>query len=86
MTALVTVFMHVVSNPLEATASNDIALVEVVIGFFGRLEFVTSGVAAFTKTGEFVRQARSVVEEAKANTSSPLGSRIRINYVTPVSV
>ena len=37
---------------------------EVVVGFFGRLEFVTSGVAAFTKTGEFVRQARNVVDQA----------------------
>lgn len=33
---------------------------ETVVGFFGRLEYVTSGEAAFTKTTEFVRQARTV--------------------------
>jgi hypothetical protein len=70
MTALTTIFMHVVSKPLEQTASNDIALMEAVVGFFGRLEFVTSGVAAFTKTGEFVRQARKVVEKARGLASS----------------
>lgn len=35
---------------------------ETVVGFFGRLEYVTSGEAAFTKTTEFVRQARNVTD------------------------
>lgn len=63
MTALTTIFMHVVcSRPDETTTQNDIALMEVIVGFFGRLEYVTSGEAAFTKTTEFVRQARAVVK------------------------
>jgi hypothetical protein len=33
---------------------------ETVVGFFGRLEYVTLGEAAFTKTTEFVRQARNI--------------------------
>uniref|UniRef100_A0A8H7NBZ8 Uncharacterized protein n=1 Tax=Bionectria ochroleuca TaxID=29856 RepID=A0A8H7NBZ8_BIOOC len=33
---------------------------ETVVGFFGRLEYVTSGEAAFTKTTEFVRQAPNI--------------------------
>ena len=40
---------------------------ETVVGFFGRLEYVTSGEAAFTKTTEFVRQARSVVDNFRRN-------------------
>lgn len=47
---------------------------EVIVGFFGRLEYVTSGEAAFTKTTEFVRQARSVTDNAArahSNTTSP---------------
>ncbi|KAM5357065.1 hypothetical protein ACJZ2D_016656 [Fusarium nematophilum] len=61
-TALTTIFIHVASNPPSALTQSDIALMETVVGFFGRLEYVTSGEAAFTKTGEFVRQARSVAE------------------------
>jgi len=79
MTALVTIFMHVVCNPLEWTANNDIALMEVIIGFFGRLEFVTSGVAAFTKTGEFVRQARYMVDRARANAQISSGTSVDRN-------
>jgi len=55
MTALITIFMHIITYPTESSTQNDIALMEVVVGFFGRLEFVTSGEAAFTKTGEFIR-------------------------------
>jgi hypothetical protein len=35
---------------------------EAVVGFFGRLEYITSGETAFTKTAEFVRQARRVTD------------------------
>lgn len=47
---------------------------EVIVGFFGRLEYVTSGEAAFTKMTELVRQARSVTDNAvraHSNTKSP---------------
>lgn len=65
MTALTTLFVHVVSGSSTDAAStrNDMALMEVVVGFFGRLEYVTSGEAAFTKTAEFVRQARIITEK-----------------------
>jgi hypothetical protein len=67
MTALITIFTHVVCNPLSETASNDIALMEVVIGHFGRLEFITSGGTTFNKVGELVRLARGVVQKARQN-------------------
>ncbi|CAH0058694.1 unnamed protein product [Clonostachys solani] len=59
-TALTTIFVHIVCNPPDDTTQSDIALMETVVGFFGRLEYVTSGEAAFTKTTEFVRQARNI--------------------------
>ena len=62
MTALLSVFSHVINKPTLASAKNDIALMEVVIGFFGRLEFLTSGIAAFTKASDIVRKARDAVE------------------------
>lgn len=66
-TALTTLFLHVVGSPSQESARDDIALMEIVVGFFGRLEYITSGEAAFTKTTEFVRQARSVVTNASMN-------------------
>ena len=45
---------------------------EAVAGFFGRLEFMTLGEAAFTKTSEFARQARRIV--AKAVNQNQAGS------------
>jgi hypothetical protein len=71
MTALLAVFAHVIYNPTELSARNDIALMEVVVGFFGRLEFLTSGVTAFTKTGEIVRQARIAVDHVCQDRASP---------------
>lgn len=54
--------MHIVTNPNASTAQSDIALMEMVVGFFGRLEYITSGEAAFTKTTDFVRQAREITD------------------------
>jgi hypothetical protein len=65
VTALTTVFTYVVCNPLSDSAGNDIALMEVVIGHLGRLEFITSGCSAFNKFGELVRLARGVVQKAR---------------------
>ncbi|KAH7159409.1 fungal-specific transcription factor domain-containing protein [Dactylonectria estremocensis] len=61
-TALTTLFAHVVTSPNDTSTRNDIALMEVVVGFFGRLEYITSGEAAFTKTTEFVRLARRIAD------------------------
>lgn len=87
MTALVTIFMHIICNPLAACNHNDIALMEVVVGFFGRLEFVTSGEAAFTKTGEFARHARCFMarslETASQNLSSSDENETLSHLLTP---
>lgn len=65
MTAINTIFMHIVCNPLATSVSNDIALMDAVVGFFGRLEYITSGEAAFTRMGELVQQARCIVLSAQ---------------------
>lgn len=51
---------------------------EVVVGFFGRLEYVTSGEAAFTKTAEFVRQARNITKRGEARRRPP--KRVACEY------
>jgi hypothetical protein len=66
-TALTIVFSHVIANPLLPTARNDIALMDVVTGLFGRLDFVSSGLMACSESGEFTRLARATVDRAISN-------------------
>ncbi|KAF2774167.1 hypothetical protein EJ03DRAFT_346802 [Teratosphaeria nubilosa] len=80
MTALLTVFLHILGNPREPSAPHDIALMEVIVGFFGRLEYVTSGEACFTQVAEFVRQARSLIHEtARASALERRDSPVVVN-------
>jgi hypothetical protein len=64
-TALGILFFHVIANPLAPTASNDIALMDVVTGLFGRVDFVSSGMRSLTEVGEFARLARAAVKRAR---------------------
>lgn len=50
------------------------------MGFFGRVEYITSGEAAFTKTTEFVRQARNVVARASDTATPPQRSGMSIAH------
>jgi hypothetical protein len=69
-TALGILFSHIIANPLAATASNDIALMDVVTGLFGRLDFVSSGMRSLTEVGEFARLARAAVKRARTQKTS----------------
>jgi hypothetical protein len=64
-TALTYLFMRVVDEPLAASAHHDMALIDMVIGLFARLEFVSSGMMTVPKVGEFSRMARDVVTQAE---------------------
>jgi hypothetical protein len=64
---MMTLFTNVVADPLAPTANTDIALMEVVTGFFGKLEFCTSGGMAFTKTAELSRLARKAIKKARSD-------------------
>src|SRR5271154_4345412 len=70
-TALGILFSHVITNPLSPTASNDIALMDVVTGLFGRLDFVSSGMRSLAEVGEFARLARDAVKRARTRPSGP---------------
>ncbi|KAF5021355.1 hypothetical protein F66182_6600 [Fusarium sp. NRRL 66182] len=67
LTSLITIFVHTVSNPPSELTDRDIALMEILVGVFGRLEYVTAGQTAFTKTTEFVRLARGVIATHRSN-------------------
>lgn len=82
-TALTTIFVHIVTKPPCESTKSDIALMETVVGFFGRLEYVTSGETAFTKASEFVRQARTVTDRYNdRNPHQPTSNRADANTRT----
>ncbi|KAH9220912.1 fungal-specific transcription factor domain-containing protein [Leptodontidium sp. 2 PMI_412] len=64
MTALLSVFTSVVCNPFSGSGNSDIALMEVIVGHLGRLEFMTAGGTAFNKIGGLVRLARLILSRA----------------------
>lgn len=61
--ALIAIFVQTVSNPPNESTQTDLALMETAVGFFGRIEYMTSGEATFTKTTEFVRHARCIISK-----------------------
>jgi hypothetical protein len=60
-----TLFMHVVSDPLNPMAMDDIALMEVVTGLFGRLKFLSGGLRSFDQAKEIVRMAQLGMHNAR---------------------
>lgn len=71
--AVLILFINVVANPIAPTATNDIAIMEIVTGIFAHLEFITSGEIALTRIGEFARIARAVLEKERTPQSDDLG-------------
>jgi hypothetical protein len=78
-TALGILFSHVITNPLAPTASTDIALMDVVTGLFGRLDFVSSGMRSLTDVGEFARLARAAVQRARTHVDRRFAQKISDN-------
>jgi hypothetical protein len=72
-TALTYLFMHVVGEPLASSARHDIALIDMVIGLFARLEFVSSRMMTVPKVGEFSRIARDVITQAERAQTAGIG-------------
>ncbi|KAI9836763.1 MAG: hypothetical protein M1819_000928 [Sarea resinae] len=68
LTALLTLFTHTIANPTSAAAPKDTALMGVINGLFGHLEFLAPGLMNLRHAVEFERVARGVV--TAANTSS----------------
>jgi hypothetical protein len=67
-----TLFAHVISEPLNPTAADDIALMEVVNGLFGHLKFLSSGLTSLGEAKEFARLAQLAVHNAKAGAGDPI--------------
>lgn len=63
-TALTVLFTHIMAYPLAPPARHDSALLDVIAGHFGRVEFVSSGVLQMAQAGEFPRLARRIIKRA----------------------
>ena len=60
--AVLVLFINIVTHRVAVVPANDIAVMEIVTGIFGKLQFVSSGTIALSRIGEFARIARDYVE------------------------
>ncbi|KAH8886612.1 hypothetical protein GQ53DRAFT_875270, partial [Thozetella sp. PMI_491] len=65
LVGLVNLFIYVLKNPLAASAMSDLSLMDIVVGHFGYLEFVSSSELVFSFPREVTSYARGLVQRAK---------------------
>ena len=61
---LINLFVHVLKHLTVSSAASDIALMEVIVGQFRRLEFASSGQMSFSFAREIAGLARTAVKKA----------------------
>ena len=71
MIGLVNLLVHVLQFPSLPSAQSDVALMDVVVGHFGHLEYVTSSELAFPFAREVASLARMTVQKAKHESLIP---------------
>jgi hypothetical protein len=64
-TGLINLFVHILKYPALATAPSDVALMDIVAGHFGRIEYLTSSQLAFPFVREITNLANQVVKKAR---------------------
>ena len=67
---LINLFVHVLKHPTASSAASDIALMEVIVGQFGRLEFASSGQMSFSFAREIAGLARTAVKKAQVRSAA----------------
>lgn len=77
---MINLFIHIVKSPALSTAPSDVALLDVVAGHFGHLEFVSSVEASFGFTRELANIARSLVQKTQKQHPSPGMSEIALHF------
>jgi hypothetical protein len=83
LTALITLFTHVIMDPLNAAAAKDIALMEAVNGLFGHLDFVSSGLGELKSVRELTKLAQQVVKEAEGKAGAVVHTDTLDSAVAP---
>ena len=60
--AVLVLFINIITHRVAVVPADDIAIMEIVTGIFGSLNFVSSGTIALSRIGEFPRIARDYLE------------------------
>jgi hypothetical protein len=60
--AVLVLFTNIITRRVAVVPADDIAIMEIVTGIFGSLNFVSSGTIALSGIGEFSRIARDYLE------------------------
>lgn len=66
LVGLINLFVYILKNPLAPSAASDLSLMDVVVGHFGYLQFISSSQHVFPFPREIAAYARHVVETAVA--------------------
>lgn len=62
-----TLFTYIISEPQNASAPDDVALMEVVTGLFSHLKFLSSGLKSLDEAKAFVRLAQLAIKNARSH-------------------
>lgn len=68
MVGMINLFVCVLKNPFAPSTASDLSLMDIVIGHFGYLEFISSSELEFPFPREIAAHARSLVKKAKDGT------------------
>ena len=64
MIGLINLFIHILKFPTLSSARSDVALLDVIAGHFGHMDFVTSGELSFPFARHVATLARQIVQNA----------------------
>lgn len=76
------VFIHVLDQPSLPSVQSDMNLMEMVVGHFGHLGFI-SAETTFSLPRQMVNLAAAVVKEARQHTATPLSLDLDIFMIEP---
>jgi len=65
LVGLINLFLHVIQHPTLPTAHSDISLMDVIVGHFGYMEYVSGSELGFKFPRKIVSYAREVVKRAR---------------------
>jgi hypothetical protein len=74
LVGLINLFVYILKNPHAPSAASDLSLLDVVVGHFGYLQFISSSQHVFPFPREIAAYARHVVEAAVAEKKRQLST------------
>ena len=75
ITSFVVIFINLLRNPKSPTAVSDLALIDVIVGFLARYEYLSPGTISFPSLGKWPRLAKMAIDRLPAE-DEPLFSPV----------